>query len=72
MVICVLRHCVTCNWWYDGSFMLPPMPPLPLIRTAEVSPFLHVVVDLMGPVNIQGSCEELIKVWAVLFVCLVT
>ncbi len=68
----VLSHCVTCKWWYGGSFKLPPMPPLPLIRTAEVSPFLHVGTDLMGPVRIHGSGDEPLKVWIVLFTCLVT
>jgi len=50
------------------------MPPLPSIRLSPVIPFLNIGIDLFGPlyVFVHQHKGEAIKVYAVIFVCLVT
>lgn len=69
----VLHHCVTCRKWSGGSYQLPPMPPLPWVRVAEASPFLHVGVDYFGSLNCyRDDNVTLDTVYIAIFVCLVT
>jgi len=68
----VIHNCLVCRRWDGGSFVLPPMPALPRVRTDEVSPFLHTAVDLFGPVYIVDDNKKQTKCWVCIFVCLVT
>lgn len=68
----VIHKCVVCRRWEGGSYVLPPMPPLPSVRTAEVAPFIHTAVDLFGPLFYLNDKGEAEKCWVCIFVCLVT
>ncbi len=67
----VLHRCVGCRRWTGESFHLPDMPPLPLERVAEASPFLNIGIDYMGPIKIRSG-DSVQKVHVVIFACLVT
>lgn len=69
----VLHKCVTCRMWFGGSYQLPEMPPLPWSRVTEASPFLHIGVDLFGPLNcFKDDNITVYSVYVVIFVCFVT
>ncbi len=67
----VLHRCVGCRRWTGGSFSLPKMPPLPLERVEQASPFLNIGIDFTGPVNIKTG-NSVQKVYVVIYACLVT
>ncbi len=55
----------------NGNYQLPLMPPLPLERVEQASPFLNVGIDYLGPVNIKAEASVQ-RVYIVIFACLVT
>ncbi len=66
----VLHRCIGCRWT-GGSFHHPDMPPLPLGRVEEASPFLNVKIDYMGPIEIRSG-DSVQKEQVAIFACLVT
>lgn len=69
----IVARCRTCRRLTGGPYRLPPMPSLPKVRVADVTPFLYIGVDCFGPYYIsQPNTPSLIKVYGLIFVCLVT
>ena len=48
----VVKNCWECKRLYRGAYRLPPMPPLPVVRVADVAPFFYTEVDYFGPIQI--------------------
>lgn len=48
------------------------MSPLLKARVAEEAPFTYTSVDYFGPMMIKDENDEILKVYGVVFVCLVT
>jgi hypothetical protein len=69
----VIHNCFICKRVSGGAYQLPPMPPLPLVRVADVAPFLHTGVDYFGPLYVDGVLPHFPprKVYVALFTCLV-
>ncbi len=72
LVKSIIHNCTICRRWEGESFAHPPMPPLPSVRTAEVAPFIHIAVDLLGHLFIINDMGNSIKCWVCIFVRLVT
>jgi len=71
-----LRGCVTCNK-LRGTLLQQKMNDLPSDRVEQCPPFTYVGMDVFGHYNIsEGTTtrrnNSVKKVWAVVFICLVT
>ena len=68
----ILHQCVTCRR-IQGLAYKPPQPAqLPEARVSEASAFIHVGIDLAGPVFVKqksGSEKEMKKAYICLFTC---
>ncbi|KHJ94999.1 Pao retrotransposon peptidase [Oesophagostomum dentatum] len=68
----ILKECVICRRFNAAPFKYPNMGPLPKERLTESPPFTYTGVDLLGPIATKNSTSEDVKLYAVLFTCLVT
>lgn len=68
----VIHSCHKCRYWYGGNYSLPPIPPLPESRVADVTPFLQTGLDAFGPLHIKNERNETVDVQVLIFTCLVT
>lgn len=68
----VIHSCYKCRYWFGGSYPLPPIPPLPESRVADVIPFLQIGIDAFRPLHILNSNNDIIDVQVLIFTCLVT
>ncbi len=74
-VVAALKSCLVCRRWRAVTAR-QAMPPLPASRLQEAAPFARVGLDFAGPSlvthNPNVETDEDVKVWIVLFVCMLT
>ena len=76
MVQQVLRSCGSpCNRLESRPFKSMEASPLPGFRVRQSFPFANSAVDYAGPLlvhDVFGTCDQMNKVWVVLYTCAVT
>uniref|UniRef100_A0A0M3IUX5 Integrase catalytic domain-containing protein n=1 Tax=Ascaris lumbricoides TaxID=6252 RepID=A0A0M3IUX5_ASCLU len=67
----VINGCKVCKRYEGGPYALPPMPPLPEIRTKRSYPFQQTGIDYFGPIEVRDA-GVVKKIWGCLWTCLIT